>query len=67
MPSIPGYGFSGPTRQPGMNIQRIAQMFIVLMERLGYQRYGVQGGDWGSFISQQIGLLNPDHIIGNAP
>ncbi|MEK4274532.1 epoxide hydrolase family protein [Paenibacillus sp. FSL R7-0026] len=64
VPSIPGYGFSGPTQQSGMNIQRIAQMFIVLMERLGYQRYGVQGGDWGSFISQQIGLLNPDHIIG---
>jgi pimeloyl-ACP methyl ester carboxylesterase len=63
-PSIPGFGFSGPTRETGWDVKRIAQAFAVLMNRLGYSRYGAQGGDWGSSISRQLGLLDPDHVIG---
>ncbi len=63
-PSIPGYGFSGPTREIGWDVTRIAAAFAQLMSRLGYQRYGAQGGDWGSAISRQLGLLHPDRVIG---
>ena len=45
-PSIPGYGFSGPTVGPGWNVRRISSSFALLMQRLGYQRYGAAGGDW---------------------
>ena len=51
IPSIPGYGFSGPTRDRGWNVRRVARAWAVLMSRLGYQRYGAQGGDWGAIIS----------------
>jgi epoxide hydrolase len=60
-PSLPGYGFSGPTRTPGWDPTRIAHAFIALMARLGYNRYGVQGGDWGSQVATQIALLDPEH------
>jgi microsomal epoxide hydrolase len=63
-PSIPGYGFSGPTHEAGWDIKRIARAWAELMSRLGYHRYGAQGGDWGSAISRQLGLLDPDHMIG---
>jgi microsomal epoxide hydrolase len=63
-PSIPGYGFSGPTRETGWNVHRIARAFDELMQRLGYRRYGAQGGDWGSSISRQMGVAFPDHLIG---
>ena len=64
-PSIPGYGFSGPTTEPGWDVKRIAAAFAELMSRLGYSRYGTQGGDWGSAISRQLGLLDPEHVIGS--
>jgi microsomal epoxide hydrolase len=63
-PSIPGFGFSGPTRETGWDVKRIARAFAELMNRLGYSRFGAQGGDWGSAISRQLGLLDPDHVIG---
>jgi pimeloyl-ACP methyl ester carboxylesterase len=63
-PSIPGYGFSGPVTEPGWNLTRIAAAFTVLMERLGYERYAAQGGDWGSSITREIGVLDPEHVIG---
>jgi microsomal epoxide hydrolase len=63
-PSIPGYGFSGPTREPGWDVRRIARAWAQLMARLGYDRYGAQGGDWGSMISRTIGLDDPGHVIG---
>jgi hypothetical protein len=50
-PSIPGYAFSGPTSEPGWDSRRVAEAWAVLMDRLGYSRYGAQGGDWGSMIS----------------
>jgi epoxide hydrolase len=64
LPSIPGYGFSGPTGEPGWNVARIALAWDELMTRLGYERYGAQGGDWGSAISRQLGISVPRHVIG---
>lgn len=63
-PSIPGFGFSGPTHEAGWDVKRVAAALAQLMERLGYPRYGAQGGDWGSAISRQLGLQEPEHIIG---
>ena len=62
--SLPGYGFSGKPRQSGVNNRRIAGMIAQLMARLGYQRYGAQGGDWGAIIVRQLGLVDPTHLIG---
>jgi epoxide hydrolase len=63
-PSVPGFGFSGPIHEPGWNIRRIADAWAVLMSRLGYERYGAQGGDWGSWISQDLGLVDPERVVG---
>ncbi|MEM7408767.1 MAG: epoxide hydrolase family protein [Myxococcota bacterium] len=63
-PSLPGYGFSEPTRSRQWDVRRMAEAFVVLMERLGYARYGAQGGDWGALITTEIGLLDPDHVAG---
>ncbi|HEY3696477.1 epoxide hydrolase family protein [Phenylobacterium sp.] len=63
-PSIPGYGFSGPTKKPGFNAKRAAEVNTVLMERLGYPRYGAQGGDWGSAISSQMAAAHPERLVG---
>ena len=64
VPSIPGFGFSGPTRSPGWNVPRVARAWGELMRRLGYERYGAQGGDWGSGISRELGVLFPEQLIG---
>ncbi len=64
IPSIPGYGFSGPTRDRGWDVPRVARAWATLMERLGYQRYGAQGGDWGSVISRELGLTAPGQVAG---
>ena len=64
VPSIPGFGFSGPTRDRGWNVSRVARAWDTLMERLGYQRYGAQGGDWGSSISRELGVLVPSRVVG---
>ena len=64
-PSIPGYGFSGPTHEVGWDVKRIAAAFSELMTRLGYSRYGTQGGDWGSVISRQLGLVHPEQVLGS--
>jgi microsomal epoxide hydrolase len=62
VPSIPGYGFSGPTHEAGWDSRRVARAFAVLMDRLGYSRYGTQGGDWGSAISRDLGLIEAEHV-----
>jgi microsomal epoxide hydrolase len=62
-PSIPGYGFSGPTRHKGFNIQRAAEVNLQIMEQLGYDRYFAQGGDWGSAISTAMAATRPDRVI----
>ena len=64
IPSMPGFGFSGPTSEPGWNIARIARAFVALMSRLGYERYGVQGGDWGAFVASQIARIDAEHVLG---
>ncbi|GAA3507649.1 pimeloyl-ACP methyl ester carboxylesterase [Streptosporangium album] len=64
VPSIPGFGFSGPTRETGWEFRRVAAAFAELMRRLGYRRYGAQGGDWGSVISRELGRTHPDQTIG---
>jgi pimeloyl-ACP methyl ester carboxylesterase len=64
IPSLPGYGVSGPTHQAGWTTRRIAAAWARLMARLGYQRYGAQGGDWGAFVSPQLGRIDPDHVVG---
>jgi pimeloyl-ACP methyl ester carboxylesterase len=64
LPSIPGFGLSGPTRDRGWEVGRVAAAFAELMARLGYPRYGVHGGDWGWAISRELGRLHPDRVIG---
>jgi pimeloyl-ACP methyl ester carboxylesterase len=64
IPSIPGYGFSGPTRASGWNNYRIAAAWVELMRRLGYERYGAVGNDAGSMISPEVGRLDPDRVVG---
>lgn len=64
VPSIPGFGFSGPVSEPGWGLARIGAAFATLMARLGYDRYGAQGGDWGSMISRWIGASAPESVIG---
>ncbi|MCV7357696.1 pimeloyl-ACP methyl ester carboxylesterase [Mycolicibacterium fluoranthenivorans] len=54
-PSLPGYGFSGKPASTGWGVQRIARAWDTLMGRLGYTRYGAQGGDWGAAVTTQIG------------
>ena len=64
VPSIPGFGFSGPTTDRGWDLTRVARAWAELMRRLGYDRYGAQGGDWGAGISTALGALDPDHVVG---
>jgi pimeloyl-ACP methyl ester carboxylesterase len=64
VPSLPGFGFSGPTREAGWNNGRIAKAFIELMGRLGYAKFGVQGGDAGAIVGPEIGRLAPDKVLG---
>jgi pimeloyl-ACP methyl ester carboxylesterase len=62
--SLPGYGFSGKPRSSGYSPTRIARIVAQLMARLGYTRYGAQGGDWGASIVRQLGLVDREHLIG---
>jgi pimeloyl-ACP methyl ester carboxylesterase len=64
VPSLPGYGFSGRPRNPGMNPNAIAALWARLMGELGYPRFAAQGGDWGSAISSALGLDHAARIIG---
>jgi epoxide hydrolase len=63
-PSLPGYGFSDKPAKPGWGVERIAGAWVRLMARLGYERYGAQGGDWGTSISASIGQQDPGHVAG---
>ncbi|WP_063053332.1 epoxide hydrolase family protein [Nocardia arthritidis] len=64
IPSLPGHGFSGPITEPGWNDGRIAAALAELMARLGYDRYGVQGGDHGAFIAPALGRTDAEHVLG---
>jgi epoxide hydrolase len=63
-PSLPGFGFSGKPTAAGWGVDRIAKTWAVLMDRLGYARYGAQGGDWGSAVTTALGAQDPDHCAG---
>jgi pimeloyl-ACP methyl ester carboxylesterase len=64
IPSLPGYGYSGPTTSPGWDNRRIAAAWVELMRRLGYGRYGAVGNDAGSMISPEVGRLDPERVVG---
>lgn len=64
IPSMPGFGFSTPLAGPGMNAQRTAEILAALMAGLDYTRYGIQGGDWGSFVAPELGTQDAGHVLG---
>jgi epoxide hydrolase len=63
-PSLPGFGFSTPVREPGWEMARTARAFAELMQRLGYERYGAQGGDVGSGIVGMLAGFDRDRVVG---
>jgi microsomal epoxide hydrolase len=63
-PSLPGFGFSGPTRERGWHPRRIAAAFVELMTDLGFDRFGAQGGDWGSVVTANVADLAPERVAG---
>lgn len=64
IPSLPGFGLSGPTTDAGWSAGRTANAFAALMERLGYERYGVQGGDMGAIIAPELGRIAEGKVLG---
>ena len=64
VPAMPGYGFSGKPRERGYNPERIANMWVQFMARLGYSRYVVHGSDWGSLIATRMALNDAAHVAG---
>jgi epoxide hydrolase len=64
IPSIPGFGFSGPTRDKGWNVNRVARAWAELMRGLGYDHYGAQGGDLGALISPALARVAPESVVG---
>ncbi|WP_067713816.1 epoxide hydrolase family protein [Nocardia yamanashiensis] len=64
IPALPGFGFSSPINDSGWTRARIGRTWAELMNRLGYERYGVQGGDIGGSVSPEVARTAPDHVIG---
>ncbi|MCY1004895.1 epoxide hydrolase [Nannocystis pusilla] len=64
LPSVPGFGFAGPTRDKGWSPERVARAFVQLMALLGYERFGVHGNDFGSIAAREIALFAPERLIG---
>jgi epoxide hydrolase len=63
-PSLPGFGFSAKPAATGWGVDRIALAWASLMDRLGYRRYGAQGGDWGSAVTTALGAQDSQHCAG---
>jgi pimeloyl-ACP methyl ester carboxylesterase len=63
IPSMPGYGFSGKPTSTGWGPERMGRAWAELMNRLGYTRYVAQGGDWGAFVVDQMGLQAPEGLL----
>lgn len=63
-PCLPGYGFSGKPTSSGTSVEKIGSMWGTLMSRLGYSRYVAQGGDWGSMVTQSMGMTETEHCAG---
>lgn len=64
IPALPGFGFSSPLAEPGWTTARAAAAWAELMRRLGYDRYGAQGGDLGAMLSPELGHVDPEHVVG---
>ncbi|MGW4966824.1 epoxide hydrolase family protein [Nonomuraea sp. NPDC004186] len=64
VPSLPGFGFSAPPRETGWDVTRVARIWAELMRRLGYDRYGAQGGDYGAYVAPEVATTDPEHVIG---
>jgi len=64
IPSLPGYGFSGPLTETGWDTARVARAWHTLMGQLGYTRYGAQGGDVGALVTKELGILAPEGLVG---
>ena len=64
IPALPGYGFSDAPGETGWDPDRVGRAWAELMERLGYERYGAQGGDWGSAISRGVARHGGERVIG---
>ncbi|KAK7065570.1 epoxide hydrolase [Halocaridina rubra] len=63
-PSIPGYGFSQRSSKQGMGHLETSQIFLKLMKRLGYEKFYLQGGDWGSIIATAMATMYPENVLG---
>src|SRR4029453_3916477 len=63
-PSLPGFGFSSPLSDTGWELTRTAKAWVELMRRLGYERYGAHGGDIGAGVSGDLGIHDPDRVVG---
>ena len=66
-PSLPGFGFSDKPDGTGWDVERIADAWIALMERLGYDRWVAQGGDWGAAVTTAIGVARPAGLCSDPP
>jgi pimeloyl-ACP methyl ester carboxylesterase len=64
VPSLPGHGFSDRPTEPGWTVQRIAATWRALMARLGYDRYGAQGSDWGTSVTTSMGQQDTGQLVG---
>ncbi|WP_066942463.1 epoxide hydrolase family protein [Microtetraspora fusca] len=64
VPSLPGFGFSAPPRETGWNAARVARIWAELMRRLGYDRYGAEGGDFGAYVAPELAKAAPQHMVG---
>ncbi|MCA9878238.1 MAG: epoxide hydrolase [Thermomicrobiales bacterium] len=62
IPSPPGFGLSGPTREAGWSVPRVARAFAELMHRLGYEYYVAHGGDFGAMVTRELGLVDEAHV-----
>ncbi|SCG79398.1 Pimeloyl-ACP methyl ester carboxylesterase [Micromonospora echinaurantiaca] len=64
VPSVPGFGFSQAPPETGFTVDRVAWMWAELMRRLGYHRYGTQGGDLGAYVAPEVAVVDPEHVVG---
>lgn len=63
VPTLPGFGFPGPTHEAGWNYARVARAFAELMHRLGYTRYAAHGGDIGAAVARELAVLDLEHVV----
>ncbi|MEU1956013.1 epoxide hydrolase family protein [Nocardia rhamnosiphila] len=64
VPSLPGYAWSGPTNRGGWDVATMAEAMRQVMHRLGYEQYGVMGGDWGSLVASRMAMKSPENVKG---